>query len=105
MAGKGRQSCGGCLVLIILIGVGFYFLGGFIDKGFEALDRQQKANEAAQKQLDIDVPLGTEQRLRHDVTKTLKCFRRLRHKNSFLRCNQGEVNVKTFTHISHRIIH
>src|SRR3990172_12706582 len=91
MAGKGRQSCGGCLVLIILIGVGFYYLGGFIDKGIDALDKQQKANEAAQRQLDIDVPLGTEQRLRHDVTKTLSESNRNVARVSKFDVNKGHV--------------
>src|SRR5688572_5199766 len=95
MAGKVMQSCAGCfvliLVLIILIGVGFYFLAGFIDEGFEALDRQQKANEATQKQLDIDIPRGTEQRLRHDVSKALSDSNRNVARVSQFDVNSGQI--------------
>lgn len=52
MAGKGRQSCGGCLVLIVLIGIGIYFIGNSIDQKVEAEKQRQAALTPEQRQAE-----------------------------------------------------
>jgi hypothetical protein len=52
MAGKSRQSCGGCLVLIVLAGIGVYFVGSSFDKKQQAEQQRQAALTPEQRQAE-----------------------------------------------------
>lgn len=74
------QSCGGCLVLIVGVAFAMPYIKGCVDSGFEAVERQQEQAAIAEKQLDVEKPKGTEERLRHDIAEALGTSNRNRER-------------------------
>lgn len=67
MAGKVRQSCGGCLVLVLLIGFGIYFAGRSVEKRQAAEQQRQGALTPEQRQAEEKANAEAESKRLQDI--------------------------------------
>ena len=87
------KSCGGCLVLIVLVGFGMSYMRGCVDRGFVAVEKQREQDVIVEQELDAEKPLGTEERLRHEITDAVGTSNRNVQKISRLDVDGGRVSL------------